>query len=237
MGNKTNRFKLKHVLIEDIVFTEKNANYMNQDTFHQLVANLKKDGQLSSVPFTILLETGKDKGKYEVISGNHRVKAAQMAGIADMHIMYVEESKISQSEKRALQLSHNSIHGQDDMALLRELVDEITDLDYREYAHIDEAMFDELDKMDYSVIQPTNEVITITFSFFDTAKVDFDRIAKELDTISEKDLENTHLFPKEQFHIFNEVIGQVQERYRLKSYGLGIMRMVELVKELMDKDK
>lgn len=233
MERKQTRFKPKEVGIDEIVFVEKNARFMEQTTFLQLVDNIKKDGQLSSVPFTILQEK---TGKYEVISGNHRVKAAKQAGITRLHIMYVEEHLITNDEKRAIQLSHNSITGQDDLEILRELVDEITSADYKEYAHIDESVFEELGKYDYDIIQPTNEVVSITFTFFDTAKANYDKVLEELDTMTDDQIENLTLLPKDNMHVFNEIVGKVQEKYRIKSYGLAIARMVEIVKSSLESD-
>jgi hypothetical protein len=231
------RFKLKEVGIDEIVFVEKNARFMEQTTFLQLVDNIRRDGQLSSVPFTILLDNGKHKGKYEVISGNHRVKAAKQAGITRLHIMYVEEALISNDEKRAIQLSHNSITGQDDLGILRELVEEIANTDYKEYAHIDETIFEELDKFDYDIIQPKNEVVTVSLVFYDNIKADFDAIVEELDTFTEGDLENTHILPKAALQGFNEVVGMVQSKYRVKSQGMAVMKMVEIVKAQLAGDE
>lgn len=227
------RFKITEVGIDEIVYVDKNAHYMEQTTFLQLVENIRRDGQLSSVPFTILREDG----KYEVISGNHRVKAAKQAGITRLHVMYVEAKDISHDEKRAIQLSHNSIKGEDDVEILKQLLDEITSADYKQYAHIDESIFEELGSFDYDIIQPTNEVVTMSFTFFDTQKADFDRVVEELDTYTPEQLENTHLLPKEVLQNFNEVVSAVQKKYRVKSYGFAILKMVELVKKELDGSK
>lgn len=230
MVKKQSRFKLKEVGINEIVYVSKNARYMEQTTFMQLVSNIRKDGQLSSVPFTVLLESGKNAGKYEVISGNHRVKAAKQAGITRLWVMYCEESLISNDEKRAIQLSHNSIAGKDDLEILKDLVDEITSADYKEYAHIDESVFDELDSVDFDIIQPTNEVVTVTFTFFDVDKVNFGSLCEELDAYTPQQLESLSLFPIEKFKEFNKIVGSVQEKYKVKSYGLAVSKIMELAK-------
>ena len=53
-----------------------NARFMRHEEFQRLVANVKKDGQLTSAPFAALDPAD---GKYEVLSGNHRVQAAVSA--------------------------------------------------------------------------------------------------------------------------------------------------------------
>lgn len=226
------RFKIKEIPISSIVYVEKNANFMEQTTFQQLVKNIKKDGELSTVPFTIYHEDGKYKGKYEVISGNHRVKAAEMAGLVTINVMWVDSKEITNDEKRAIQLSHNSIHGQDDLELLREIVSEIEDGEYREYAHIDETRFEELDKMEYSVIQPTNEVVDMSFTFYDVAKVAFDDLCTEIE--SRDAYEELVLLPKDTLDRFNETAAKIQKKYQIKSLGLTVMKMIELAKLQID---
>ena len=55
-----------------------NARFMRHEEFQRLVANIKRDGQLTSAPFAALDPAD---GKYEVLSGNHRVQAAISAGL------------------------------------------------------------------------------------------------------------------------------------------------------------
>jgi len=237
MQRKVNKFQLKEVEIKEIVFVKKNARFMKQVSFLQLVENIKQDGQLSSVPFCVLLENGKNKGKYEVISGNHRVKAAKQAGIVKLWIMYCGESFISNDQKIAIQLSHNSIQGQDDLEILRDLVNEITDLNLKEYAHIDESAFEHLDKINYDIIQPDNDIVRINLIFYEHIKADFDKLIQELETFTPKELENFHLLPKAQFKNFNYVLGKVQEKYKIKSAGIAVMKMVEITKNYLDNER
>ena len=88
----------------EIKFIEKNARFMSQNEFNALVSNIKRDGQLSSVPFLI-----KENEIYTVISGNHRIKASIEAGLTSIKAMVGEN--LSNDEIRAIQLSHNSITG------------------------------------------------------------------------------------------------------------------------------
>lgn len=221
------RFKLESIDIDEVVFVEKNARYMEQTTFNQLVDNIRRDGELSSVPFTIRIEEGKDKGKYEVISGNHRVKAAKMAGLSQLTVMYVPQSQISNDEKRAIQLSHNSITGQDDLEILRQLVDEIQNTDYKEYAHIDESVFEELDSYDYSVIQPKHDVVGFNFIFFDSDKDVLEEVLLAVEESIGKD-EEVVLFPKASLEGFQKIVSEVQKKFTIKSFGNTVLKMAEI---------
>jgi len=83
-----------------------NPRYMTPAQFKRLVKNLEHDGVLTSAPLVY---------KGEVISGNHRVQAAIEAGITDADIIEII-SDLTESEKRAIALSHNSISGSTDTA-------------------------------------------------------------------------------------------------------------------------
>ncbi len=76
-------FKLAIVPIEQLTLLDKNARYMPHEMFKNLVENIKRDNGLSSVPFCWF-----DGNTYHVLSGNHRVKAAQAAGLTHILILY-----------------------------------------------------------------------------------------------------------------------------------------------------
>lgn len=230
------RFSIKQVDISDIAFTEKNANFMDQVTFNQLVSNLKRDGELSSVPFTIYHSEGDLKGKYEVISGNHRVKAAEMAGIRTINVMWVDACNITNDEKRAIQLSHNSIHGQDDKSILKELLDEISSTEYKEYSHIDESVFEDILNVDFSIVQPKNEVVKMSFTFFSEQHAGFEELMEELSMMPEDELSNTYLLPKESLEPFNKAVAEVQKKYKIKAYGLAVLKLVEIAQKSLNNE-
>jgi len=219
------RFKIKIVQISEIDLIDKNAHYMEQATFRQLVANIKRDGELSSVPFCI----EKENGRYLAVSGNHRVQAAKMAGLTQIPVMYALEQDITHDEMRAIQLSHNSIKGQDDAEILKELLDEIKDTAMKEYAHISQEYLAEMERMDYTIEMPSNEIVPVTFMFIDTAKANMDKIFAQLDILTPRELENVTLLPKETLKRLNEVSAKVQDKYKIKAQVLSICKMIELV--------
>jgi ParB-like nuclease domain len=117
---------------------DKNAHYMTHEMFQNLVANIQRDGALASVPFCWY-----DGTTYHVLSGNHRVKAAVAAGVPRILILY-DDRPLSRQERVAIQLSHNSINGKDDPALLKELWAEIDDLGLKYYAGLDDKQLEQL---------------------------------------------------------------------------------------------
>lgn len=144
-----NPFKLAVVDASKIDFLEKNARYMRNETFRNLVENIRKDGGLSSVPFC-----WKNGDRFLVLSGNHRVRAALEAGVRKILVMFTDRD-LTRGERIAIQLSHNAIEGEDDPVILKELWDEIEDVNLKFYAGLDDKLLGELSKV---TIPPLSEV-------------------------------------------------------------------------------
>lgn len=130
---------------QDIVLLEENARYMTHEEFNRLVDNVRRDGQLSSAPFLCLEHDGPNKGKYKCLSGNHRTKASIEVGLEKI-ICLATDDELSEEQKIAIQLSHNSIAGQDDPATLKALYEKILDTDLKKYSGLDDKTLELLDK-------------------------------------------------------------------------------------------
>ena len=134
---------------------ETNARYMRHEQYNRLVENVKRDGRLTSIPFAALwryytqedpLPMDEDGGLvWEVLSGNHRVMAAIDAGLTEIDCM-VTEDPLPKPQRVAIQLSHNAIAGEDDPAILKQLYQEIGEVDLKLYAGLDDKMLALLDE-------------------------------------------------------------------------------------------
>jgi hypothetical protein len=113
---------------------EVNARFMRKEQYDRLVANIRRDGCLTSVP---LVWNDATEDRMVVLSGNHRVAAAIDADLVEIPVMVVDEP-LSRDRQVALQLSHNAIAGEDDPATLRQLYDELDDIDWRTYSGLDD---------------------------------------------------------------------------------------------------
>lgn len=227
------QFQIREVPLSSIKLIKKNARFMEQSMFNQLVNNIRRDGQLSSVPFCV----EHDNGTYTVVSGNHRIQAANMAGLTSCHIMYINEKDISNDEIRAIQLSANSINGQDDQEIIKQLLDEITDVALKEYAHISNEVLESVKDINYTVEMPNNEIVPVTLMFVDTQKVSFDKLMETLDCYSEKELGNLTLLDMETMYRLNEVSAKVQAKYKIKAQALSICKMLEIVNNVLEVSK
>lgn len=153
----------------------KNARFMKPETFKALTENIRKDGNLSSVPFCFRDE----KGALHVLSGNHRVAAAIEAGVPRILVFYAEG--LSESKQLAIQLSHNAIEGEDDAQTLKELWDSIQDLESRIYAGLDSETLGKLEKIEFTAITEERlDFKSVSFLFLpeevEKAREVFDRV-------------------------------------------------------------
>jgi len=130
-------YKLAVVDPAQIEPVDKNAHYMSQRVYQQLVDNIREDGNLSSLPFC----WQRPDGRLVSLSGNHRVGAARDAGVGQILVLYTDQ-KLAKDEQIAVQLSHNALVGQDNPQALRELWNEITRLDAKVYSGLDEGLLE-----------------------------------------------------------------------------------------------
>ncbi|MGP8301969.1 ParB N-terminal domain-containing protein [Streptomyces inhibens] len=129
-----------------------NARFLPHETFRQLVGNIQRDGCLTSTP---LVWNDADSGRLIVLSGNHRTLAAIEAGLTSIWWMQIDEP-LPRQRQIALQLSHNAIAGQDDPAILKELYDELENVEWRQYTGLDDKTLDLLEKVDVASLGEAN---------------------------------------------------------------------------------
>ena len=127
-----------------------NARFMKGDTFRQLVANLEKDGSLTSVPLV-----RPDGDGHRILSGHHRVAAAVEAGITEAACMVLDE-EISRQQEVALVLSHNSLSGEDDPATLKAMYEELDDTEWMDYSGLDDRTLELLDEVSTEGLSEAN---------------------------------------------------------------------------------
>lgn len=144
----------------ELVLLEVNARYMRHETFYTLVNNIRRDGVLTQFPFGAMIyepnePDGEPTGKYEVLSGNHRVKASIEADLAEIQII-VTDQFLTRQERIAHQLSHNAIAGEDDPTILKSLYDELEDVDLRLYSGLDDRTLEMLEAVDLQSLSEAN---------------------------------------------------------------------------------
>jgi hypothetical protein len=150
--------RVTRVRLSDLKLPEKNARFLKGPMFAQLVANIKRDGCLTSFPLV-----NRQGDELTVASGSHRVAAAMKAGIVEHDVIEIT-SPLTREQFVALQLSHNAIAGEDDPNMLRSLYDELG-FAWKEYSGLTDDAF-KVEDLDMSVLrveQPFYEELFVSF--------------------------------------------------------------------------
>ncbi|MBH8599084.1 MULTISPECIES: ParB/RepB/Spo0J family partition protein [unclassified Thermoactinomyces] len=217
----TGPYKLKIISIDECELLEKNARYMKNETFQNLVNNIKRDGGLSSVPFCYLTE----EGKYRVLSGNHRVQAAKAAGFTEILIMYTDKP-MTKDEQIAVQLAHNSLVGEDDPVILQELYNEIEDLTLKYYSGLDDKVLQQLEKVQVSGLTEAQlDYLSLSFVFLpeeaERLVEVFERVKNELasDAILARHAEYSRLL---------DAVAKTQGAYNIHNGATALMLILDV---------
>ena len=178
----------KRVRFGDCVAQDVNARFMRKEQYDTLVANIREDGRLTSVP---LLYQPTEADPLEIVSGHHRIQAGTevFGPEAEFDAMIVRDEQ-SKQQIIARQISHNSITGEDDLATLKQLYDQLDDVDWRAYSGLDDKTLELMEAVDVSSLSEANldfQMIQIAFlpHELDQAKDAFEE-AKKLAAAEER---------------------------------------------------
>lgn len=168
----------------DLTLLRTNARYMRNETYQRLVDNLRRDQAMTSTP--LIYGAGEyPDGAELVLSGNHRVMAAIDAGIESGPCLLLNDP-LPDARRTAVQLSHNALEGDDDLAILKQLYESIDDVDARGYAGLDDKTLELLDTVDLDSLGEANlEYQQVNLVFLppevDAARAAFDEITRSVD--------------------------------------------------------
>lgn len=220
-------YGISYYRFDELELLKKNARFMRNDTFRQLVSNIRRDGGLGSVP---LLYAGPDapgtpnRDKPEILSGNHRVMAGREAGIDGCLCYVIKEYKTPQ-ERTAIALSYNAITGQDDMQILKEMYDSIEDLDLKAFAGIDEEVRQQLSKIKFEPVSEPRLVFKEVSILFLPREVDEIRAA--LEEVDRKlDLDTTYVAQKRDYSEFFELLATAKDKLNIRNNAAAMLEII-----------
>ena len=229
--NSTEKWKYAKVPIEQLEAASMNANKMTEQELDRLTKNIKISG-LSSV-ITCYKKTGEDR--YIIISGHHRVKACTKLGHKEIGILYADEADLSPDEIIAIQTSHNSLHGQDDMSILKKLFDQIQSVEFKEFAYIN---MDEIGTIETNsaAFSPEVEEYTVSLVLY---KNDMQRLQDLIGIVGE-------MAPKSDLVVIADgdkteelmlkLMKEVRDRYDIKSSSTAFCKILEMAQEYMNAE-
>ena len=219
-------YKLDIVDPKEIVPIGKNARYMTKMQFDNLVNNISKDRNLSSVPFC-----WKTKGKYICLSGNHRVQAAVRANVPKILILYTD-ARMKENRAVAIQLSHNAISGQDNMQILEELWNKLNDsVDLKGYSGLNDTLMQTLDLIDVEkLVRPAIKFEEISFMFFAPEVEHIGEVLKKLGKIGSI----RYAFAYDEFAPFFTLLLKFKESAGIINSSTALLKMVDIVNEWLE---
>lgn len=233
MSNQVTEGKIETKIItmpvNELKLLELNARFMRHETFQQLVENIKRDGKLTQLPFAIL----DDDGKYKVLSGNHRVKAAREAGLDEIELI-VTHDKLSKDRQTAIQLSHNAISGEDDPSILKSLYEDIEDIEFKIYAGLDDKTLELLDQVQPESISEVNlEFQTMNIVFLPN---ELERVMEIWDSIKgEVKADAVWLARYKEYDAFLDSLETISNSYDVKNVATTFLLMLDVVQRHMDE--
>ncbi len=219
------RWKYEKVDINLIDEADMNANEMTGEDFAALCDNIGKSG-LSSVPCCYK----KVDGRYVMISGHHRLRACKKLHYSTIGVLWCDESELSKDEIIAIQLSHNSLHGQDNQSILKKLFEQIQSIDFKKFAHIN---IDEISPISTDGISvyamKENFVFTIilypnSFENLDELYGDIREQAKKSDALVLAHEEDNEM-------MLLKLQQDIGSQFNIKSPSITFAKLLELAKE------
>jgi hypothetical protein len=208
----------------------KNAHYMPKRVFDQLADNIKRDKNLSSLPFC----WRRADGKYELLSGHHRVGAAKAAGVPLILFLYTDAA-LSKAEKIAVQLSHNSLVGQDNPTLLADLWRDIDDLSMKVYSGLDDEFIEKLAPPKLVKISDAPlHLEELTWLFFPP---EIERINDVVTALKGYRAKTKLVAPLELFNQFFDTLLNFKEAAGIQNSATAMLAIIEIVEAWISEHK
>jgi len=206
-----------------------NARIMKNEMQRQLTDNIKKRGQLETLPLCALTEGG---NRIEIISGHHRICSGKDAGLKEFYVV-LDISGLNRSNITAKQIAHNAISGFDDQSTLKELAKMIQDVDDMIESYAGKDILGESEAELEKYISPALEFEwkNMTFAFLPHQVADMQKLIEALDTtkpdflgVADIGLHKT----------FMEAITKYQQFSNVKNTGAAIYSMIKCTEKLFE---
>lgn len=205
---------------------------MEPEQFKRLVDNFKVDGKMTGTVTTCWLTDGSD-GKMEILSGHHRTEASIAAGFAEIEVVHIK-TPLDEERKTAIQLSHNSISGQDNPSILAQLYESL-DLDAKKFSGLTDDILQDLDKISVSALAAANiqyEELRILF-----LPEDLEALEQRIKEFAERKGNPTQTWAScyEDYDSTFDALVRVKHKLEIVNSALALRALVELAHERLDQ--
>lgn len=210
--------------LDDLREQDVNARVMTQDKFELLVANIKKDQRLESLPLCVKRTNHAGNEELLIVSGHHRTRASRKAGLKEIYTLVMEEN-INEDYIKSKQLSHNALIGYDDPQTLKAIFDSIRDIEAKLACGVtDEDIKFQLDKINVDEIKLQIDFEVVNLIFLPEHKNKFEDVIKMLLPKSEVLVADMAVFEK-----FREAVKTSGRLDNIRNVSAILNRMCDIV--------
>lgn len=218
------------VAISDLREQDINARVMKTEMQQQLTANIRKRGQLESLPFCALTQDGT---RIEIISGHHRIRSCKDVGLNEVFII-LDVSGLNRSKIVAKQIAHNAISGFDDKSMLTELAKLIDDVDDMLESYAGKDVLEEPDEQIEKYLSPriNFDWKNILFMFLPHQITDLNNLLLAVKRSSPDYIGVSNM---EEYKPFMEALTKYQNFADVRNIGTAIHAMTTAALQLMNE--
>lgn len=197
-----------------------NAQVMDKRRMKILTSNIKNAGALESLPYVY-----KNKENFEIVSGHHRVRAANAAGLKQIYGL-VETKPLTKSQITSKQIAHNELVGEADQEILGRLVKQMKEVDDLIASGLPDEYLNSIngESVVIDIPQLNFDWRTVQLTFLPKQMNEFETLCKTVDTKAEF----VGVADREQFESFCDAMIQYGRTKNVKSIGTVVSLLTEL---------
>jgi len=210
-----------------------NAQVMDDRRMKILTSNIKNRGALESLPYVC-----KKENVFHIISGHHRVKAANNAGLSYVYCL-VDTNELTLSQITSKQIAHNELTGTHDNEILAMLVKQMDEADDIIASGLDEKFLNKINAEGLVIDIPHLDFDwrTMSLSFLPKQLKDFEELVKMLNNGDDM----VGLANREQYDEFVKTCVKFGKTKNVKSVSTVISMLTDIalreIKKAKDEEK
>lgn len=193
----------------------------------QLIQNIRRDGALTSA---ILCYRPPGQDFTEILSGHHRTEAAIAAELPKIPMRLIV-SPLTEQRKRAIQLSHNAIVGQDDPSVLASMYADL-DLASKIYSGLEDTVMEAMAKVSLSGLSVSIKYKEMTLFFLsDEAKAVAEAMPR-IEKAARK--EAAYVAAYRDFDAFFDLVIRAKSKFKSFNSGVTFRMIIDLATQALD---
>lgn len=204
-----------------------NAQVMDDRRMKILTSNIKTRGALESLPYV------HKRGEiFSVISGHHRLRAANAAGLKTIFCL-VDTNEMTKSQITSKQIAHNELVGTADSEILGQLVKQMKEVDDIIASGLPEKFLDGIKAPNPTIALPqlAFDWRTVQIAFLPEQMRDFETLVKTIDSKTQM----VGLAKSEQYKRFSDAMLKFGKTKNIKSVAATIEFLTELALKEIEK--